>query len=366
MEQATAYAPQPLARRLPGKGLRLPLVLGNKKPATLDVDGLEVIELPAVRARDAHFKELIDENGQRIDKTWCNRRANLLLDIYQDIKPDIILTESFPLGRRKFAFELLPLLDRAKAEKRPPLIAGSIRDILVVKEDPAKDRALADMALNYFDLLLAHTDPAFITPEATFPHYDELAPLITCTGFIKTGTRTQTGTGNDGKDEIIVSCGGGAVGLKLLKTAIKTCETTCLPNNWRLLVGNDIDEPAYASLKLHEDKNLVIERARPDFPVLLTHAALSISQAGYNTVLDVLQAGVKAIFVPFTAGDENEQQLRAGLLQQAKRGLAIDERELTPATLARAMEKVFCQPPSLLEVDLNGAEKSAEILLQKV
>ena len=40
-------------------------------------------------------------------------------------------------------------------------------------------------------------------------------------------------------------------------------------------------------------------------------AGLSISQSGYNTVCDVLQAGCRAIYVPFAAGGETEQTVRA-------------------------------------------------------
>ncbi len=77
-----------------------------------------------------------------------------------------------------------------------------------------------------------------------------------------------------------------------------------------------------------------MEPNRPDFRALLGHAALSVSQAGYNTALDVLAAGVRAIFVPFAAHDETEQTDRARAL--AARGLAtvIAEHELTAERLA--------------------------------
>jgi len=46
---------------------------------------------------------------------------------------------------------------------------------------------------------------------------------------------------------------------------------------------------------------------------MLYHAAASVSLCGYNTALDILQAGTPAVFVPFDDGSEVEQGLRARL-----------------------------------------------------
>jgi hypothetical protein len=38
---------------------------------------------------------------------------------------------------------------------------------------------------------------------------------------------------------------------------------------------------------------VIVERARADFPALLARATVSVSQAGYNTALDVLRSGAR-------------------------------------------------------------------------
>jgi len=58
----------------------------------------------------------------------------------------------------------------------------------------------------------------------------------------------------------------------------------------------------------------VVEPPTPDFRMLLTGAAASVSMCGYNTALDVLQAGVPAVLIPFDDGGEVEQGLRADAL----------------------------------------------------
>ncbi len=76
---------------------------------------------------------------------------------------------------------------------------------------------------------------------------------------------------------------------------------------------------------------MTIERFRDDFAALLAGCRVSVSQAGYNTVLDILAARARAVLVPFAAERETEQLLRAERL--AARGAAelVRESELTPA-----------------------------------
>jgi predicted glycosyltransferase len=88
-----------------------------------------------------------------------------------------------------------------------------------------------------------------------------------------------------------------------------------------------------------------------------------VSQAGYNTVLETLQAGARAVVVPFAGGTESEQTLRATLL--AERGLlqVVEEAALTPATLAAAIDRAAARPrPAPGAIDLDGARRSAELL----
>jgi predicted glycosyltransferase len=108
----------------------------------------------------------------------------------------------------------------------------------------------------------------------------------------------------------------------------------------------------------------MLERFRSDFPSLLARCAASISQAGYNTVLDLLTARCPAVLVPFAAGAETEQTQRAELL--AQRGLAqlVREDELTPDRLAQALDRALTMPPLAAAMPLarNGAARSAQLI----
>jgi len=168
--------------------------------------------------------------------------------------------------------------------------------------------------------------------------------------------------GDAGNDEVLVSAGGGAVGRKLLETAIEARPLTGLRDRtWRILAGansgslDELDSIAKGSV--------IVERTRNDFTLRLRNCVLSVSQAGYNTALETLQAGARAVLVPFAGGGESEQTLRARLL--AERGLVhvVEEDVLSPATLAAAIDRAAAGPrPAPETIDLGGARRSAELL----
>ena len=59
-------------------------------------------------------------------------RRRTILDVLDAVRPQVLLVELFPFGRNKFAFELLPLLEAARAAALGgPLVLCSLRDILV-------------------------------------------------------------------------------------------------------------------------------------------------------------------------------------------------------------------------------------------
>ena len=83
----------------------------------------------------------------------------------------------------------------------------------------------------------------------------------------------------------------------------------------------------------------------------------------YNTVLDILKAGVPAVFVPFAQINETEQAQRAEALAAHGRAVVTAEKDLTPERLAASIDDALALPRSNHQVQLGGAEQSAEILI---
>jgi predicted glycosyltransferase len=345
-----------LARAMAARGMEVTIVSGGMPVEVLDRRGFDLIQLPPLRAADRTFSGLVDAASRPAAASHFEARRAQLLDAEARVRPDVVLIELFPFGRRQLAGEIVALIEAARARRLRPRILCSVRDILVEKDRPDVDAEMAASARRWFDAVLVHGDPAFVPFDATFPRARDIADLIHYTGYVV--ETAGNGMGNAGQGEVIVSIGSGATGEALLRAAIAARPLTPLAHvPWRLLLGS-----AMAPLELAAPDGVIIERARPDFRTLLANCALSISQGGYNTVMEVLAAGARAVVVPYGGGNETEQTLRARLL--ADRGLVqqVVETDLTPHTLAEAVQQVLSIPRTRPSLDRNGARKTADFV----
>lgn len=322
-----------------------------------------VVQLPPICARDAGFA-LFDESGRPVGEALWQARRDALLAAFAAARPDVVVLEGFPFARRAFRAELDPLIAAARAAASPPALVSSIRDILVVRDDPARQQQIVARVRADFDLVLVHGDPAFVPLEASFRMAPAIADRLVYTGYIAETTEAAAAAPPDGeRQEIVVSAGGGAAGRALLETALmarRAGHFAGLP--WRFLTGPHLPEAAFRALSDGLPQGVVIERFRHDIVRLLRQARVSLSQAGYNTVLDVLAARAPAVFVPFADGRETEQTLRAE--QLAARGVAelVPAGEVSPERLAVAIGRALARGPQALAIDAGGARRSAELI----
>ncbi|MCF3642655.1 glycosyl transferase, partial [Rhizobium sp. TRM95111] len=132
---------------------------------------------------------------------------------------------------------------------------------------------------------------------------------------------------------------------------------------WLIVTGPNLPEETFRNLSACKPPHVEIERFRRDFPSLLRGARLSVSQAGYNTVCDVLRAGCRAVLVPFTTGGETEQATRAERLERLGLAAVLPEETMTGAGMAEAVAAMLSAGPVPSSgLDLDGAAKTAEIL----
>lgn len=355
-----------LARGLTDSGFKVIFVSGGEPQEGLDLGGAQLIQLAPCHVRDESF-QLLDETGEPVSPNWRQKRRDHLLSILQEAAPEVLLIELFPFGRRQMRFELQPLLEAARRQESRPLVFCSVRDILSKVPNEDRQAWILEMLGKYFDGVLVHGDPSFIPFEATFPAAATLGSKLHYTGYVTTTAAVTPSPGSAG-GEVVVSTGGGAVAGPLLEAALAARPLTSLANApWRLLAGNNFPEDAFQRLRAQApvlEGGVTLERARPDFQQLLAGCRLSISQAGYNTTLEVLARGSRAVLVPYAAGEEGEQSLRAALL--AKQGLltVVEERGLSGETLAAGIEKELQRQrtKATLSLDLEGAAHSAEVI----
>lgn len=351
-----------LACALAERNIEVDLVTGGMPVADLSHDRIRIHQLPPVRSLDGRFDRLVDEHDRLIDDNWKDHRRTKLLDLYDALNPDLLLTETFPFGRRMMRFELLPLLQKAKESNRSPIIIASIRDILQPKSKPGRDKEVLKWVEEYYDHILIHGEKAITPLSLTFSFAGEIQDKLNYTGYIA-DNKSKISPGGDGENEVIVSGGGGAASLNLLETAIAAKPLSILnAQTWRLLVGHNLDDEIFKALKQSASEGIIVERNRPDFASLLNRCAVSVSQAGYNTVIDILQKHCRAVLVPYAEANEVEQSLRARQLDKSGRVVSLSEQNLSAGNLARAVDQAAAMLLPKTEVNLHGARRSAELI----
>lgn len=372
-----------LARALHRAGLKVVFVTGGLPVSGLDLAGIEVVQLPPARAQDESFGVIVDADGRPIDATWKARRRDLLMAVYRRSRPRVVMVELYPFGRRKMRFELEPLIEAARADSPPALIACSLRDIVNRPERPEKTAWMVDRFTRQFDLLYVHGDPRFFRLEDSFPESEAVARRLHYTGYVtEAGQVAAAARAADtaaegplpGDGEVLVSAGGGAVGANLLRTALAARPLSSLAAApWRLLIGPNMPEAAFRAIAGAATPGVTVERARPDFTAMLTRARLSISQGGYNTLMEVLAAGLPSVVVPFAGGTETEQTQRSEAL--ARRGLitVVPEAEMSPARLAQGIAEALERggaprgdPEGGVPFQLGGGAETARHLIARL
>ena len=352
-----------IASALARHGLDPVLVTGGVPAPGFPPAGIAHVALPPLKASEG-FRSLLTGDGEVASRAYLGARRDRLVLLLHSTKPQLVLIEAFPFGRRQMRFELMALLEAARAMRPRPIIAASVRDIVQPLTKTGREAEVLRTLALYFDHVLVHGDPRLVRLADSFPAEARIKPPVSYTGLVTGGAIGPAAE----RFEVIVSAGGGAAQGRLCQTALAARAMTPLADaRWLLITGPHAPDGLMEVLGSKLREGDAVEPFRSDFPALLAGAQLSISQAGYNTCGDLLRTGCPAVLVPFAAGGEREQTLRAGRL--AERGLAVsvDEASLDARRLAEAIGRAVAGGRrSAAGIDLDGADRTAGLIKKAV
>jgi predicted glycosyltransferase len=336
---------------------------------TVPPEGIEIINLPPLGMAEDNTVYSQDER-YNVQEAHAVRKHKIL-DIFYEYRPHVTLIELFPFGRKKFAGELLPLLKAAKrCPESKPLVLCSLRDIMVNarKDQMRHDNRARWLVDRYFDGILMHSDPNFASLDESFRPTRNMKTPVHYTGFIL--PRGMADNQQVRQRQVLISAGGGMVGAPLFQVAVKAqlmlWDKLKLPMT--LVAGPFLPEADWQALQRQAAgcPGLTLIRHVPNMTELLATHSASVSQCGYNTVMDILKSGIAALVVPFSQGQEDEQGNRAkrlcdlGLLRQ------VEAQELTVERFVAEVEQLLSFVPNTTALDLHGTSKSVEIIYDLV
>lgn len=348
------------------RSFRVVLLNGGELPLCVSLpQTIEIVNLPPLRLAAG---QLISCDSRYSLVQAQDARMDQILSLFRQLHPEVLLIELYPFGRKKFEFELLPLLEAAKTQSYfEPLIVCSLRDILVSgRSDRQKlEQRIVSTANRWFDAILVHSDPSFARLEESFHPRTCLSPSVHHTGFV-VGNRPKPPRDRLSNGPIVVSAGGGHYGFQLLSSAIEAHAllSEAEPLTMKIVAGPFLPEAQWKDLCVAIDgrRGVTLVHSVPDLYSELSQARASISQCGYNTAMEIVQAQIPALVVPFADGGEDEQLKRAQRLQSLGAVRVLEQTDMTPQRLAEEMRKLIEFQPRTAHLDFDGACRSTEIL----
>jgi predicted glycosyltransferase len=302
--------------------------------------------------------KLCDPLGSETAQRLLQIRADDAAEFARGFKPDVLVVEMYPLGRKKFGTEVQALIDAARHISGAKVVC-SVRDILVTTRADQLDfdRNAVDVLNNDFDVLLVHADPNFVDFAESLSTYAAIRIPVHYTGYIAPGgiqPNTHCDLG------IVVSAGGGRVGHRLIEVAHQAFPLMKSELGLEMLIVTG-SLGASKELPATDQEGLSVVDFVNELPALLARAQLSISQCGYNTTADILAAQTAAVFVPYETPEENEQVRRAQCFAAQGRSVTLRESELTAESMLAAARIALSQSRRCTFA-INGVARSKKII----
>jgi predicted glycosyltransferase len=271
-------------------------------------------------------------------------RSELLRSAARSFRPDLILVDHSPVGMQG---ELWPLFhDLNKWDSRPAVVLG-LRDITDAPDAVRRewDASGAWEALGgVYDRILVYGDEHLPTTAQDLRLDERFPGKVRLVGYLARPIAAPTQSGN-GVPTLLVTAGGGGDGHRLLSGYLSFLERLPAADRFRSVV---VTGPFLSRSRQRE----VRDRCRAlgssvevfcftdRFEDLLASAAGVVSMAGYNTVVEILSAGVPALLVPRRT-PRMEQWLRAERLAALDGDFITLARAPDPAVIGRFVERVI-------------------------
>ncbi len=362
------------------------------------------IPLPPLRT-GAQGIEPVDT--ERDLQAVMHERQARLSEAMEQICPDVFCVEFFPFARWSFKSEILSTISRLNEVNPGAKVLCSLRDVptraksnVLQPTAALVQRRYGDamrfysvpfggihheyLAFNrryyeevvpvlneYFDAVLVHGDSQLSRLEDHFPWVTDIGIPVVYTGFVS--EKLENASRPDGAPDryVLVSAGGGAEGLALVApcciAAWKQLDQDDVLDGREMVIfaGAFIDETHFDALRgLCGDGPFRIERFTSNFLAWMKHADLSISRAGYNTCMNVLETVTPALLVPIVQA--KDQEFRVQQLMGLGIAQVIHPDQLGVTKMTKAIAEMLESSVPEHHLSLDGAEQTRKFIEQKL
>jgi predicted glycosyltransferase len=349
------------------ESLDVTILLDENTPMLVDVpESTRLVYLPPLRVDPD--SNVFDFTGSEHLKDSIIRRRDVILDVFEELKPRLVVIDNFPFHQHRLRGEVLPMIERAHNGVYGESLVVCTTDSIMV-DDTASGENRADVAASlldkYFDLVIVQSDPVFARLEEFFkPRNTPLTPVYH-TGFVMPAERASSSVAGD-RDDIVVSAGDGRYGAALFRTAIEAQRVLWPVSqlSMKIITGPRLPEEEYCDLVTRAEaaEGVEVVRIVDSIRAEMAKARCSVSQCGYHTALNAIFTQTASLFVPCQQGQRGEQTVRAQRLVYWGGGRLLMPHHLNAASLTNDIYQLLQLQPRKISFDMDGAANAAKLI----
>jgi predicted glycosyltransferase len=347
--------------------LRVLVVTGcSKTQELIHKAGLDWLKLPSYRTEVINGKSRgIDGTSGFTDKELGVMRANTLRNLVRQYRPRVVLADHTPQGKHR---ELLPALE-ATAGKNTQWVLG-VRGVVGAVPQAGSDLS-QQLFAGYYKKLLWYGDSRILSNAQlellagqynTQPQECGYVARMRELSFLQNKPNIDTNTA-------------GTIAVPWLgehSSHVLTCIAGALKNigpeqgSWQLFADLNPDQHGQIISNLRQLPHCRLQPPGPGYIEALLHSRVALIYGGYNSLTDVLAAGLPTV-VLLRAMQDNEQQQHLRLLQQHTDNhlLSLEEQQITVKIIESALREQLRKSSFSPEINLQGAENAARILAEQ-
>lgn len=302
-------------------------------------------------------------------------RQEIIYSATMRFRPDIFLVDHMPHGTMG---ELLPTLQALKAANAHTKLVLGLRDILDaphVVEERWRTEGAYDAVEEFYDLVLIYGMRELFDLAEHYRFSSAIRRRSRYCGYVcpaladrrRSPVRAKLRNRHQAAQLIVVMAGGGADAYPMMRATLEALPFLNQQPIYCLIITGPF-MPADLQQDLQARAAALPARVLTtvdDTYSYLEEADLVIAMAGYNTTVEILQSGKRAILVP-RSGPSAEQRMRANLFAANGWVAMIDPDQLHPERFAAAITTNLAQrtqSATPIRPDLEGLNSSAEHLL---
>ncbi len=331
---------------------------GQESGLDFSFPNLRMFPLPPIMMKEADGTLYVPKEEIDLETQWKRRLAQI--DTLKNETFDALIVELYPFGRRQFRNEIQKLIEVCRAKNSKLKIFCSLRDIMIQKLSEPSRADQIEKALGQFDGVFVHSDPQLISLERTWPRAKNIQKKLHYTGFVSEGSNNKPSQQNNLRtNEILITAGGGNVGQDFYQAILKASQH--FPqNSFTFVFGPYVEERFRRDFedKARAFSNVKTSDLISDFEERLRSCRLSVSLAGYNTVMNILNTGTPALLFPYDANWE--QKIRLEIFESAEKLITL--KSLDPQNVKAQIQAALHFQPKQGSVNLDGAKNTAIFL----